>query len=62
LDPSLSTSPIPSIFPAASRASVSLLVWASALSFAGEANYRTFCGRCQGFWAKNLNFFHFFLR
>ena len=62
LDPSLSTSPIPSIFPAASRASVSLLVWASALSFAGEANYRTFRGRCQGLLAKNLNFFHFFLR
>ena len=60
LDPSLSTSPIPSIFPAASRASVLVRLSSSALSFEGEANYRTFCDDCQVVLRIFFIFFHFF--
>jgi len=60
LDPSLSTSPIPSIFPAASRASVLVRLSFSALSFEGEANYRTLCDDCQEVLRIFFIFFHFF--
>ncbi|OWV09402.1 hypothetical protein B7992_12155, partial [Fibrobacter sp. UWH1] len=62
LGPSLSTSPIPSIFSRASRVLASVRFSVSAVSFGGEANYRIFWMNVKGVSAKKFTFFAIFQR